>query len=70
MICFPGVCLLFLKTYIVSLFIWLFPDLNDTYSEGNTDTVGQIVQFIMQNEGRTELWVLSSTAYDCTLYGI
>ncbi|XP_038851647.1 RELT-like protein 1 [Salvelinus namaycush] len=26
-------------------------ELNDTYSEGNNDTVGQIVHYIMQNEG-------------------
>ncbi|XP_062849348.1 RELT-like protein 1 [Trichomycterus rosablanca] len=29
-------------------------DMNDTYSEGNTDTVGQIVQFIMKNEANTD----------------
>lgn len=27
-------------------------DLNDTFSEGNTDTVGQIVHYIMRNEGK------------------
>ncbi|XP_076145132.1 RELT-like protein 1 isoform X2 [Alosa pseudoharengus] len=29
-------------------------DLNDTYSEGNTDTVGQIVHYIMKNEANTD----------------
>ncbi|KAM9500985.1 RELT-like protein 1 isoform 1-T3 [Clarias gariepinus] len=29
-------------------------DMNDTYSEGNTDTVGQIVHFIMSNEANTD----------------
>lgn len=33
----------------------LFSDMNDTYSEGNTDTVGQIVHYIMSNEGRRKL---------------
>ncbi|KAL2079763.1 hypothetical protein ACEWY4_025507 [Coilia grayii] len=28
--------------------------LNDTYSEGNTDTVGQIVHYIMKNEANTD----------------
>ncbi len=27
-------------------------DLNDTFSEGNSDTVGQIVHYIMKNEGK------------------
>ncbi|KAG7330289.1 hypothetical protein KOW79_006511 [Hemibagrus wyckioides] len=29
-------------------------DMNDTYSEGNTDTVGQIVHYIMSNEANTD----------------
>ncbi|XP_053485220.1 RELT-like protein 1 isoform X1 [Ictalurus furcatus] len=29
-------------------------DINDTYSEGNTDTVGQIVHYIMSNEANTD----------------
>ncbi|XP_036453057.1 RELT-like protein 1 [Colossoma macropomum] len=29
-------------------------ELNDTYSEGNTDTVGQIVHYIMKNEANTD----------------
>lgn len=37
----------------VSFFVFLyFADMNETYSEGNTDTVGQIVHYIMSNEGR------------------
>ncbi|MCJ8731473.1 hypothetical protein PDJAM_G00199980 [Pangasius djambal] len=29
-------------------------DMNDTFSEGNTDTVGQIVHYIMSNEANTD----------------
>ncbi|XP_016385285.1 RELT-like protein 1 isoform X1 [Sinocyclocheilus rhinocerous] len=29
-------------------------DLNDTFSEGNTDTVGQIVHYIMKNEANSD----------------
>lgn len=29
-------------------------DLNDTFSEGNTDTVGQIVHYIMRNEANSD----------------
>ncbi|KAI5625802.1 RELT-like protein 1, partial [Silurus asotus] len=29
-------------------------DMNDTYSEGNTDTVGQIVHYIMSNEANSD----------------
>ncbi|XP_072543689.1 RELT-like protein 1 [Salminus brasiliensis] len=29
-------------------------EMNDTYSEGNADTVGQIVQYIMKNEANTD----------------
>ncbi|XP_026859623.1 RELT-like protein 1 [Electrophorus electricus] len=29
-------------------------ELNDTFSEGNTDTVGQIVHYIMKNEANTD----------------
>ncbi|XP_076145131.1 RELT-like protein 1 isoform X1 [Alosa pseudoharengus] len=32
----------------------LYENLNDTYSEGNTDTVGQIVHYIMKNEANTD----------------
>lgn len=32
------------------VFLLVFPELNDTFSDNN-DTVGQIVHYIMKNEG-------------------
>lgn len=52
LLCSSLIMNVFSSFHCLSLFLSAPLELNDTYSEGNTDTVGQIVHYIMKNEGR------------------
>lgn len=43
---------MFNKTHLFLFFFSSLSDLNETFSEDNADTVGQIVNYIMKNEGK------------------
>lgn len=58
--------LLLLKLSVISV---LYLDLNETFSECNADTVGQIVQYIMKNEGKCDLVCLFSYSIFGHIFG-